>query len=447
MTNNKKLNWYEKFTFGAGDFGFNLYWTSISAFLMIFYTDVFGISAAAAGTMLLTTKIIDAITDPIMGIIADRTKTKWGRYRPWFLWIAIPMAASGVITFSVPDISEGGKLIYAYATFAIMMVIYTMINIPYNALSGVMTNEPQERTQLNSFRFVGGFLGGTFVTYCTPKLVKFLGNGNEVLGWQLTMVVYGIIASILFFNIFKNTKERIVPVSTEVNNPLTDLSDLLKNRPWIILFVFALTLMITITLRMGSSAYYMKYYIGMPDLNASFLTIYGIALALGALATPFMTKFIDKKLLMISLMFLVGLFSMSFFFIPKTNITLIFIMQFLTGFCLGPKSPLAFSMYADCADYTEYKTGRRATGLTFAAATFSQKLGGALASFIIGGILSSMGYVANAAQTASSEHGILILVSIIPGIVAILSGCVMIFYNLDKNLILKINQELENRKK
>lgn len=452
MTNNKlnindKLNLYEKFTFGAGDFGFNLYWTSISAFLMIFYTDVFGITAAAAGTMLLTTKIVDAFADPLMGIIADRTKTKWGRFRPWFLWVALPMAASGVITFSVPNISEGGKLIYAYATFAIMMVIYTMINIPYNALSGVLTNEPHERTQLNSFRFVGGFLGGTFVTYCTPKLVKYFGNGNEVLGWQLTMVLYGILASILFFNIFKNTKERIVPIASEDTNPFIDMGDLIKNRPWVVLFVFGLTLMVTITLRMGASAYYMKYYVEKPDLNASFLTIYGISLALGALVTPYLTKFMDKKNLMILLMFLVGIFSISFFFIPKTNITLMFVMQFLTGFCLGPKSPLTFSMYADCADYNEFNTGRRATGLTFAAATFSQKLGGALASFIIGGILSGMGYVANQVQTNDSQHGIIILVSIVPGIIAILSAGIMFLYNLDKNTLLNINYELENRRK
>jgi GPH family glycoside/pentoside/hexuronide:cation symporter len=438
--------WLEKISYGSGDFGFNLYWTTISAFLLIFYTDSFGLSAAAAGTMLLTTKLVDAFADPIMGAIADRTRTKWGRFRPWLLWAAVPLAASGVLTFTTPDLDSTAKLIYAYATFALMMVIYSVINIPYGALSGVLTNEPQARTQLNSFRFVGGFLGGTFVTFMTPKLVKALGGANEVLGWQLTMTLYGVIACALFATLFLTARERVEPIAEKAVSPWKDVGDLLQNRPWLIMFVLALVVMVTISTRMGASAYYIKYYVGRPEQTASFLTVYGVALAAGSLITPLLTRFIDKRRLLIILMVLVGVLSSAFFFIPKDQILLMYGLQIAIGLCLGPKSPLTFSMYADCADYNEYKTGRRATAMTFAAATFSQKLGGALASFVIASVLAGLGYVANQAQSGASQTGIVLLVSVVPGALALLAAVIMCFYNLTDARLADIQAALAERK-
>ena len=438
--------WLEKISYGSGDFGFNLYWTTISAFLLIFYTDSFGLNAAAAGTMLLTTKLVDAFADPIMGAVADRTRTRWGRFRPWLLWAAVPLAASGVLTFTTPDLDSTAKLIYAYATFALMMVIYSVINIPYGALSGVLTSEPQARTQLNSFRFVGGFLGGTFVTYMTPKLVKVLGGANEVLGWQLTMTIYGIIACVLFVTLFLTARERVEPIAEKKVSPWKDIGDLLQNRPWLIMFVLALVVMVTISTRMGASAYYIKYYVGKPDQTATFLTVYGVALAAGSLITPLLTRFIDKRRLLIILMVLVGILSSAFFFIPKDQIMLMYGLQIAIGLCLGPKSPLTFSMYADCADYNEWKTGRRATAMTFAAATFSQKLGGALASFVIASVLASLGYVANQAQSGASQTGIVLLISIVPGALALLAAVIMCFYNLTDKRLAEIQAALAERK-
>ena len=438
--------WMEKISYGSGDFGFNLYWTTISAFLLIFYTDSFGLSAAAAGTMLLTTKLVDAFADPIMGAVADRTRTKWGRFRPWLLWAAVPLAASGVLTFTTPDLDSTAKLIYAYATFALMMVIYSVINIPYGALSGVLTNNPQARTQLNSFRFVGGFLGGTFVTYMTPKLVKYLGGTNEVLGWQLTMTVYGIIACTLFATLFLTARERVEPIAEKAVSPWKDIGDLASNRPWLIMFVLALVVMVTISTRMGASAYYIKYYVGKPDQTAAFLTVYGVALAAGSLITPLLTRLIDKRRLLIILMVLVGVLSSAFFFIPKDQIGLMYGLQIAIGLCLGPKSPLTFSMYADCADYNEYKTGRRATAMTFAAATFSQKLGGALASFVIASVLASLGYVANTAQSGASQTGIVLLISVVPGALALIAAVIMCFYNLTDTRLADIQAALAERK-
>lgn len=436
----------EKIGYGLGDLGFNFYWANISGFLLYFYTDVFGISAAAAGTMFLVTKIVDAFTDPIMGGIADRTKSRWGKYRPYLLWGGIPMAGAAVLTYTTPDLTEGGKLIWAYGTYTLMMLMYTILSVPYSALSGVITAKSQDRTDLISFRFIAAFTGTTLVNWFTLDLVAFLGRENEVLGWQLTMAVYGLIAAILFAIVTFTTKERIQPPSTQKSSALNDLKDLLKNKPWLVLFSLALIIMITITMRAGASIYYIKYYVNKPNLTSGFLTSYGLALAAGAALTPVMTRFIEKKKLLMLLMSITGFLSIAFFFIPPDAIELLFIVNILIGLSLGPKSPLAFSMYADTADYTEWKTGRRATAMTFSAAIFSQKLGGALASFAIGAVLATMGYVANEAQTDASQIGIVLIISIIPGVIALFAAYIMRFYNLDNALLEKVQKELRERK-
>lgn len=441
-----KISLSEKIGYGIGDLGFNFYWANISAFLMIFYTDVFGISAAAAGTMMLITKIVDAFTDPAMGALADRTKSKFGNFRPYMLYAGLPMAAAGVLTYSTPSLGEGGRLIWAYGTYTFMMMIYTVLNIPYSALSGVITAESQERTTLISFRFIAAFTGTIIVNFFTLDMVSFFGNGNENRGWQITMLVYGIVAAIVFAIVFFTTRERIKPPAMQKTNVASDLKDLLNNRPWLVLFSLALIIMITITMRAGASVYYVKYFLERPDLIKYFLTVYGIALAIGAALTPIMTKYIDKKRLMIYLMAATGILSILFFIIPKDAVWLIFTLHILIGLVLGPKSPLAFSMYADTADYTEWKTGRRATAMTFSAANFSQKLGGALASFIIGSVLASLGYVANEAQSDASQMGIVLVISVIPGFFALFAAFVMRFYTLDNKLLSKVQKELGERK-
>jgi len=299
---------------------------------------------------------------------------------------------------------------------------------------------------LISFRFIAAFTGTTLVNFFTLDLVAYLGGGDEKLGWQLTMAVYGILAAIFFAGVFFTTKERITPPADQKSNAIDDLKDLLKNRPWLVLFTLALVIMITISMRSGAAIYYVKYYMERPDLIKYFLTAYGIALALGAAATPIMTRYIDKKNLMILLMSITGILSILFYFIPSNAVWAIFGINTLIGFTLGPKSPLAFSMYADTADYTEWKTGRRATAMTFSAAIFSQKLGGALASFAIGAILAAMGYVANEAQSDASQTGIVVAISIVPGIIALFAAFVMTFYTLDNQLLAKVQRELKERK-
>jgi GPH family glycoside/pentoside/hexuronide:cation symporter len=426
--------------------GFNFYWTNIATFLMIFYTDVFGISAAAAGSMLFAIKIINAFTDPVIGATADRTSTRFGKFRPYLVWMAIPLAAAGVLTYTTPSLSPGGKLVWAYGTYLFMMVCYTGINIPYNALSGVMSSDAQERSTINGLRFIFAFSGSTIVTAATPLLVKWLGHGNERLGWQLTMVIWGAAASALFLMTFFNTRERVVPSPAQKSQVRQDIQDLAHNGPWLALFVLALVIMITITLRTATAAYYFKYYVRRPDLLAAFVPAYMAAAAAGASLTPVMTKFLDKKLLVIALMSITGVLSIAFFFIPKDQVTWMFVLQIAIGLVLGPKSPLAFSMYADTADYNEWRTGRRATGLTFAAATFSQKLGTALAAACMGWLFTLLGYVANAEQSAESQTGIVLLMSFIPAAFAFLAVVVMLFYKLDNKALVQIQADLAQRK-
>lgn len=446
MTVNKQLTWREKISYGVADMGFNFYWTNIATFLLIYYTDVFGISAAAAASMMFTIKIINAFTDPMIGAAADRTQTRWGKFRPYLIWVPLPLACAAVLTYTTPDLSADGKIIWAYGSYLAMMVCYTCINIPYNALSGVLSADPQERSTVNGLRFIFAFVGGTVVTAATPALVHWLGGGNDKLGWQLTMLTWSVFASLLFVLTFLNTRERIVPVSTQQSNVWQDVRDLSQNRPWVALFFLALIIMITITLRTSSAAYYFKYVVQRPELMATFVPAYMLSAAAGASLTPLMTRFVDKKKLMMILMTITAVLSSAFFFVPKDQVWLMFALQIGMGLALGPKSPLAFSMYADTADYNEWRTGRRATAMTFAAATFSQKLGTAIAVAVIGSIFTQLGYVANAVQSAGSQAGIVWLMSFIPAAFALLAVAVMFFYNLDNNKLLQIQADLEARK-
>ena len=438
-----RLSIKEKVGYAMGDVASNFYWRVFDAFLFIFYTDVFGLAPAAVGTMMLVTRLIDAFSDPLMGAMADRTQTRFGKFRPYLLWGILPLAAAGILTFTVPDLEDGGKLIWAYCTYIFMMLAYTFINVPYGALLGVVTANSQQRTTLTSFRFIGAFSGGTLVAYMTPKLVAFLGQGDEALGWQLTMTAYGFVALVLFLVTFLATKERISPPVGQKTPIMQDIKDLLSNKPWLVLFSLALIIMMTITLRGSVGTFYFKYYVGREDLIANFLTIYMVSLALGAASTPLLSRFFDKKTLLISLMFLVSLLSALFYFVPKDAIWLMYSLQFAIGLCLGPKSPLVFSMYADTADYSQWRNGRRATAMIFSAASFSQKLGGAIAGAMIGWMLGALGYVANQEQNAGSEQGIVLLMTLIPAAFALLAVIVVRFYSLDEKQVKQIQNELK----
>lgn len=440
-----KLSWRERISYGLGDTGFNFYWMNISAFLLFFYTEVFGITAAVAGSMMMIVKCINAFTDAGLGALADRTKTRHGKYRPFMLWGAVPLCVAGVLLYTTPDLDSQGKAIWAFCTYLLMMTCYTFISIPYSALSGVITANPSERDAINSARFVGGYLGGALVTLGTQKLVKLLGQGDDILGWQLTMVFWGLAACTLFAITFFNTRERVVAVTTAQPRVLDDIKDLMSNSAWLAVFVLNLMVMILLTLRTSTTLYYFKYYVGKPDFSAQFLPVFMVSAVAGAFAAPFLLRFFEKKTLLILLMLATGLFSLAFYFVPPDGIMLMVILQVLIGFALGVKPPLTFSMLADTADYNEWKKGRRATAMTFAAGVFSQKLGSVLATLLITAIFTALGYQANQAQTAESLQGIVMLMSVIPAALAFAAIAALAFYRLDKAAMAKIQTELSDR--
>ncbi len=441
-----KLSWRERISYGLGDTGFNFYWTNLSAFLMFFYTEVFGITAAVAGLMMIIVKVINAFTDAGLGALADRTQTRYGKYRPFLIWGTVPLCLSTVLLYTTPDLENQGKAIWAFGTYLLMITCYTVISIPYSALSGVITANPDERDKINSARFVGGYLGAALVTWGTQKLVIILGQGNDILGWQLTMAFWGTAASILFVITFLNTRERVTAVATTQPRILDDLKDLVSNVPWIAVFVLNLMVMVLLTLRTSTTLYYFKYYVGKPDFSAQFLPIFMLSAVAGAFAAPFFIRFFEKKTLLMLLMLATGLFSLAFYFVPPDGITYMLILQICIGFALGMKPPLTFSMLADTADYNEWKHSRRATAMTFAAGIFSQKLGSVLATLVITAVFTALGYQANQVQTPESLAGIVFLMSVIPAFLAFMALAALFFYKLDKAMMTQIQSDLVARK-
>ena len=439
------LSWKERLGYGAGDAGFNFYWALIGSYLAAFYTDTLGLTAATAAWVIMVTKIIDAFTDPVMGAVADRTKTRFGKFRPYLIFASIPMAIAAMLAFTTPDVSYNQKVVWALVTYSLMMICYTILSTPYSSLSGVITGNVQERNLLVSVRFIFAFGASALIGKFTPTLIEALGKSDPELGWQLTVGLYGAIATVIFFITFLTTRERVAPPPQQKSNPWQDINELLHNRAWLVLFFLALILMITITMRAGSAFYYFKYYVGREDLIGDYLFWQAVALGAGCFMAPFLMRLFDKRKLLIILMTLVSVMSVLFFFIPKDWIWAMFLLNILISLALGPKSPLTWSMYADAADYNEWKTGHRATAMTFSAATFSQKLGSAGGSFAMLSLLGYLGYQANAAQSGASLEGINFLQTAAPGVFAAIAVVVVLFYNLNNARLEQIQNELAAR--
>jgi len=443
--NIEKLSIKEKVGYGLGDTAANLVWRTLMVFLPFFYTDVFGISAAAVGTLLLVCRFWDGITDFLMGLISDRTNTRWGKFRPWILWTAFPFGILTVLTFTTPDLSYTGKLIYAYITYSGLVIVYTANNVPYSALTGVMSSDPLERTSLSSYRFFFAFLGGLITQGLNIYLVSFFGKGDDVLGYKYTMTLFAVISIILFLITFLSTKERVkVPVKQDTSMK-QDFRDLMKNKPWIIIFFVGFLFVTMSTLKMGSIMFYFKYYVGNVGLAAWFMIFGSLAAMLGAALTKKFTLLFGKKNTINYCFTLVMVTSGLLFFARPDNIVIIFVLSLLTEFAAGPIITLFFAMLADTADYSEWKNKRRATGLVFSAGTLAIKLGSGIAGATTGWMLMLFGYTANIAQSAETLLGIRLLISVLPAITAILAIVVFRFYKIDEQLIERIQQELKSR--
>ncbi len=726
----EKLTVREKAGFGIGEIASNVIWMNVMFFLANFYTDIFGIPAAVTVTMFMVVRLFDAVNDPIMGAIADRTKTRWGKFRPYILWMAVPFGVAGVLMFYTPDFSLNGKIIYAYITYILMMVIYTAMMIPYSALSGVMTSDYLDRTSLNSYRFVGAFLGGLLIQGLTLPMVDYLGenkptsvkteiNGTELLlleqksgtakvfvrtedgnggmtedefyyrvnkpgenppvaaqsmndttltagfsewhlplngyfddpdgqplsykadvshpgvleaavtdgmlhvtekgagksqvtvtaedtrwgqtnqsftvfinragntppvclapdkrlnfrrgfkqqvydltqyfsdsdgdtlsfyvasgndkvvtcrmqdahiiltekkpgktsihmeasdgnggytsvewdlsidsggnnapvvvqpladvrksqgfgrqvidlspvftdldgdsltfsvsqvneagGYQNTMRIFAVLCVVFFLITFFTTKERI-QAAVEKSRLWDDFKDLIRNVPWVLVFFISLVTLIYVSIRSAAIIYYFKYYIGNTALTSSFLVSGTLAIIVSLTLTKWLTKIFDKRKLYVICMTVVGLSALGFYMAGPTDIFLLYALQIIFSFASGPTMPLLWSMMADAADYSEWKTGRRATALVFSASTFAQKGGGAVGGAIAMWLLSYYGYIANVQQTARALYGMRMMLSVYPALGAFLCAFLVWFYRLDVHFLKKIQDDLIARK-
>lgn len=441
-----KVSFKEKVGYGLGDTASNLYFQMFVNFLLFFYTDVFGISAAAAGTMLMVSRFWDAANDPIMGVIADRTNSKWGKFRPYLIWTSGPLAIVGVLTFITPNFSVTGKIVYAYITFTLVMMAYTAINIPYSALMGVISSNSQERTSVSTFRFVLAFIGAFIVQGLTLPLVSLFGGGNQALGFPITMGVFGILACFLFYITFSTTKERVVVPAAQQSSLKEDIKNLMENRPWMYLLIMSIFTLGYIIIRTGTIIYYFKYFIGNVELTSLFMVLGTVAVIAGVASTQFFAKKFGKKRFYILVMGLSTILTALFYFISKENIVMIFVLNIIINFVMAPQAPLLWAMYADTADYSEWKNKRRATGLVFSAATFAQKFGMAVGGGLTGWLLAFFGYVAQAQQTPETLNGICLMMSFIPAVGSLVATVAAFFYELDDNTMKNIEADLEARK-
>ncbi|MFT5167393.1 MAG: GPH family glycoside/pentoside/hexuronide:cation symporter [Saprospiraceae bacterium] len=437
-----KLNLKEKISYGFGDFASSTFWTLFSMFLLFFYTDVFGITAAAAGTMFLIARLWDTANDPIMGMICDRTKTRWGKFRPYLLYGAAPFTIIGILTFTTPDLSPNGKLIYAYITYTLMMMVYTAVNVPYASLLGVMTKDTDERTSLASFRFIGGFSAGLMVTATANYMVEYFNaTGDLASAYQKTFAIYAIVAGIFFVLTFVGTKERLDPEEVKSSTLKEDLNDLIKNKPWFIMLGAAIAVLVFNSLRGAAILYYFKYFIGdqtivffgevtQGALASAFMSSgYATSLIGVVLAIPVATRIGKKNTFMLSGITCAFL-CILFFFLPPQQIELIFLINILIGISSAIVFPLIWAMYGDVSDYSELKTGHRATGLIFSSSSMSQKLGWTIGGAISGWILAAFGFMANEAQTPESIMGIRLMISIFAAVGALISVVIMYYYPL-----------------
>ena len=430
----QKLPVKEKFGYGLGDLASNIVFQVVINFSMYFYTDVFGIGAAAVGTLMLVVRLFDAVTDPLMGGIADRTNTRWGRYRPYLVWIAIPYGILAVMTFTTPDLSDSGKLVYAYITYALLMTAYTAINIPYSALGGVITSDPQERASVQSWRFMLAMAGGALVTASTLPLVDFFGQGDRQHGFQMAMVVLSILAVLAFFGCFALTKEREDPTEkAEKQSMFGDFLSVLKNDQWVLVAVITFVLLVAVAMRGAATPYYVEYYLGGDGTMISvFMTSGMLAGIAGAMFANWLSAHACKvRVMRWAVVGVIG-FHAVVLFIPPGQMMLALVFMTIANFCHMILIPYLFSAVPDTVDYGLGRWGKGAMAMSFSGHLLALKIGIAFGGALTGWILAGVGYEPNVEQTATALNGILFNLAgsqVLAGFVVL--AC-LAFYKLNK---------------
>ncbi|MBC9932247.1 MFS transporter [Chitinophaga qingshengii] len=452
-----QLTLREKIGYGFGDMASSMFWKLFGMYLLFFYTDIMGITAAAAGTMFLITRIWDTLFDPVVGAIADRTSSRWGKFRPYLLYMAIPFGVIGVLTFTTPDYSPTGKLIYVYITYSAMMMIYSLINVPYASLLGVISADGRERNTLASFRMAFAFGGSLFaVALIEPMVDLFSERASPQRGWQLGVMVIALICVGLFLLCFAWVKERVQSAGEQSSSLKNDLRDLWQNKPWWILLGAGMAALIFNSIRDGATLYYFKYFIRqdaafqLGHTKVTYSTLY-LLIGQGAnilgvvLASPVGNR-IGKKNTYLGAMIIASAGSIIFYWLQKEQLVLIYVFQLIISICAGMVFPLLWSMYADIADYSEWKNGRRATGLIFSSSSMSQKFGWTIGGALTGWLLGYFGFQANSTQQHITQQGIVLMLSWLPAAGSLLSILFIVLYPLSENRIAFISKELAVRK-
>ena len=448
-----KTSLSEKVGYGFGDMSSSMFWKIFSYYLPFFYSNIFGLRLDQVGVLLVVTRIWDAVSDPMMGVIADRTRTKWGKYRPYLLLMALPFAISGIFLFTTPAVSPTMKLVWAYVTYIMMMTVYTGINVPYGAMLGVMTDDSDTKTVLSSFRMFFAYGGSFIALFCWEPLCNALGGYGTPAGWQHAMIIIAGLCLVLFLLSFAMTREKLHTEST--SSIASDFGSLVRNAPWWILIGAALCSNLFNTVRGSTVAYFFNDVIG-PDVHLNlgkwgFLFYAGLFLSIGevcnmlgvAMTTPIAKALGKKTTYMLSFAALIVL-SIAFFFVPKTGYWWMIVLQVVISIFTGIISPLVWSMYADVSDFAENRDGTASTGLIFSSASMAQKFGGAFGGYAVMALLGAFGYntAAGAVQTAEAVKGLWILMSWVPAAVAALAIVIVFFYPLTKSRMEKIQEEL-----
>ncbi len=459
MATQTKLTFKEKVGYALGDTAANIAWRTVSYFLPIFYTDVFGLEAAVAATLIFLIRLSDGVTDLIMGNIADRTKSKYGKFRPWLLWTALPFAVALVLQFTTPDLSLTGKIIWAYGTSIFYTLTYTANNVPYSALMGVMTSDVKERTELSSYRFFGAYFGGVIATIGVIALVDYLGGGNENLGYQYTMYVLAFILAGCSLITFYTTRERVPAITT--SNLKDDYNDLIKNVPWLILLFIGFVFVTYNVIKQSTAMYYFSHYVQNEDNFLGSLVEWGgekglaglyllsllVISMISTVFAPALTRYFGKvKLFILSILFS-AVTAGAMYWLEANQVGSIFTLGILSEFGAGLMPVLFFAMLGDAADFSEYKNGRRATGLVFSAGTFAMKFGGGMAGFITLMILNFYNYDGEAVvKTPEMLEGIKLNMSIVPAVFVLVGVIALSFYPLNSKKMKAIEATLEERR-
>lgn len=440
-----KLSFNEKVGYGLGDAASHIVFDNLMMYMMFFYTDIFGISAGFVGTMFLVARVIDAVSDPTMGLIADRTKTRWGKFRPYMLFGAIPFAIVCVLTYTSPELSMSGKMIYATVTYVALILLYTLVNIPYCALGGVITANPKQRISLQSYRFVLSTAGGMLSTVLMMPLVNWVGKGDQSAGFQGAIAILATVAAIMFIISFATTRERVTDAGAKPGKMRDDLRDIIRNDQWRVVGVLTILNIMAVAVRGGAMMYYVTYIMDHPSIFAWFLATYSVGNLIGSALAKKASDWKEKISIFNGANFILAILSFAMFFLPMRAELIMFVMIFLIGFFHQMITPIQWVMMSDTVDYGEWKYGKRLTGVSFAGTLFVLKLGLALGGAMIGWILAGAGYIPKApTQSSTTMTSIIALFTILPGVCYLLSAWIgHRFYTLRTPVLNKILAELD----